>query len=308
MKKVCVLSYFGLGDCIRFSPIFKGLEEEIGPCHFDFTSSPEPLKHVFDVRFIQILPMNFYKHYDVVLNFSEIRPESREDEAIWRGVIGPQKHIIGTHSDPGDIYREFVHQFCQLQKIGGKSNPEIVPLCKKYGPIIKKSTVKIFADMMGIKPSSWELLYKVVDEETFSAIPFLSDEKKNICFAPIASTSIRSLNEQTTRQIYEFIKEHNVIFMGQNDPFDLPCTHSTGTSLREVSAIVDMADAVVAVDSYFSHLAFALGKPATILYSYAPNFTAPLQIKAPIFPLEHPDGDCNKIPLHYVQAAIEAML
>jgi len=307
MKKVCVLSYFGLGDCIRFSPIFKKLEEEIGPCHFDFTSSPEPLQNVFDVGFIQVLPMNFHKHYDVVLNFTDIRPETTKDECIWRGIIGPKNRFTGTHHDPGNTYVEFMNQFAQLQKTGGKSNPEIVPLCKKYSKLIDGPTSKIFAAMMGINPSSWKYLYKVVDEECFSVVPFLSDEKKNICFAPLASVSIRSLNEKIVRSIYELIKHHNVIYLNQSDPFNLPCTHACGT-LRNVSAIVDMADAVITVDSYFSHLAFALGKPAVVLYSYGSNFTKPLDIEAPFFSLEHPTEDCNHIQLNYIQSAIEAIL
>jgi ADP-heptose:LPS heptosyltransferase len=308
MKKVCVLSYFGLGDCIRFSPIFKGLEEMVGSCHFDFTSPVSPLKNLFSASQIQILPMTFSKHYDIVLNFvSSMKPERDIDKSIWRGFIGTGSSFIATHDDPGQLYKEFV---CKFEKINRNSD-ELVTLCKYYSPLLPEPTVVRFCRFMGIKPSSYEYLYKVSNEERVLAQEFISKDKKNICIAPRATAKVRCLDTPMVEKIFDLVKGENVILLGTKDQcsdlLHLPCKTAFG-DLRLSGAVIEQADCVIAIDSYFSHVSFAVGTPSVVLYSYGPNFTKALVEKAPIVALEHPTEGCNSIPILDVEKALRSIL
>lgn len=307
IKKICVISYFGLGDCIRYSPIFKGLEESIGPCQFDFTSSVIPLKNVFNANTIQILPIRFSKFYDIVINFiPKIKPENEQDEKIWRGFIKTNDSFTTTHGKIEDTYKEFILKFNQLDK----NSEEVVKLCKHYSKLLKGSSVERLCSYMNIQPSSFDYLYKTTIEEEKTGQHLLSKNKKNICLIPRASTKIRSLTKEKTNEIYNLIINENVILIGDEkqceDLKDLNCKKFFG-DIRTAAAIIKNCDYVLSVDSYYSHVSFALGIPIIVLYSYAPHFALTPNKKNTIIYLEHLTENCNSIPIHEIQKAIQTI-
>jgi Glycosyltransferase family 9 (heptosyltransferase) len=299
MKKVCVLSYFGLGDCIRFSPIWRSVEETFGPCEFHFTSPVQPLKHLFDVSQINILPMKFSKFYDVVLNFSTtVLPECDEDLKIWRGYINDHET---SHHHLSEDYIRFNKLFSNLDR---ESN-EVITLCKRYR--LLGSSVIRFSNIFGLNPFSFDYLYKVTDEERGKIKHYLSSMKKNICFVPNASLKLRSLNKEKVLEIYEMIKHENVIVIGKEEEFDyLDCKKVYG-DIREAGAFLSLCDYVITVDSYFSYVAYATKTPVIVLFSYCPEFVVPPVIEGKIITLEHPTEGCNSISKEEIYDAIKTI-
>ena len=307
MKKVFVYSFFGLGDCIRFSPLFKGIQEELGePCHFEFTSSTLPLQNLFDAQRVSIFPMNLHKKYDAVLNFiagGEV-PQLDAERAIWRGFLGDNVEFKTSHVQPSEEFKVFNRKFLQTDR----NSLELARLCKEYAPLLPGSSVERYAGFMGIKPSSFEYLYQVSEEERSQAEQYLSPGKKTICFAPTATAQIRCLSDERIRQIYSLIIDENVLLLVSEEEGkrfeDIPQIHD----LRVAAAVCERADLVISVDSYFSHVSYALGRPTVALFAYAPGFALPPVPKGPIEVLEHPTEGADSIPLEQIQEAIEKLL
>ena len=87
---------------------------------------------------------------------------------------------------------------------------------------------------------------------------------------------------------------------------NLDCKKFLG-DIRLSGALIKQCDFIITVDSYYSHVAFALSVPAIVLYSYAPHFAIPPGKNEKIIALEHPIEDCNSISTDIIHSSIKVI-
>lgn len=154
----------------------------------------------------------------------------------------------------------FISMFVRAeQKYVGFSSGDDVRL--EYG-ILKR---------LGLQVSDYGPLFKPLPCTSKRLKAALSKTKKNIVINPSCSSSPHSPRDwwgflELTKRLKE---RYNLIFVGKRLPdFSLNGTHDLmeSTTVAELSSLINAADAVISIDSFPFHLAYAMGIPVVGLF------------------------------------------
>lgn len=150
-----------------------------------------------------------------------------------------------------------------------------------------------FAQHLGIKDiePKWSLTYN--EQDNLWAAQYLSSERRNLLIVPGASKAYKNWHAEGYSQVISYAQKQgwNIILAGSPSPVETslagqivnlltnPVTNLVGkSSLKQMLALIDHCDIVIAPDTGPAHMANAMNTPVIGLYAHHnPRRTGPYQ-------------------------------
>ena len=236
--KICLVrSLGGLGDALILSPIFKAIKERFPTCHLTYGTTPD----YSDGVLFDILKHN--PHIDTLISHRKVKDNGEFDVYLDMTAVGvKEEYIMKSPPDRQSLWAQHVGVDLYDGKCVYVVSDEETEWAKEW---IDRHKKIMSSRVVFIQPGSFAERRNWPREKTIKLIDELHDEDKSTVFL------IHDYNVETHKSEWK----------------NLPNTYDVSDlKIRNVAAIIDQCDLVIAHDSGMLHLAGALDKKIVSIF------------------------------------------
>lgn len=276
MKSVCILRLSAIGDVTHVIPVVLSLQEQVPDLKITWVIGKVEAKLVGDLPGVEFIVFDKKAGWKGYLDLFK-RLKGRQFDALLHMQVAFRANLVSAcipakirvgydKARSKDLHSLFI-------------NRRIAPAKQQH----VRDCLASFLEPLGLEPAAPEWVISVSESDRKFAREHLADDRKNLVISPCASHPLRNWSaEQYAALADHAIKCHgmHVILVGGPSHFEKtmcerissamhgPSTNLCGKdTLKQLAALLEEADLVVAPDTGPGHIASAMGTDVLGLFA-----------------------------------------